>query len=89
MEGVDEVAFSFGLIKFGVGWVRVLDFKQEVRHRDRRVRVSAPPHPHLPLLRASGRPRLQQWAFPPRRLPGWPGLQLHPEAAEQGPLLLR
>ena len=38
MEGVDEVAFSFGLIKFGVGWVRVLDFKQEVRHRDRRVR---------------------------------------------------
>lgn len=38
MEGVDEVAFSFGLVKFGIGWVGVLDFKQEVRHRDRRVR---------------------------------------------------
>lgn len=38
MEGVDEVAFSFGLIKFGVGWVGVLDFKQEVRHGDRCVR---------------------------------------------------
>ena len=32
MEGVDEVAFSFGLVKFGIGWVGVLDFKQEVRH---------------------------------------------------------
>lgn len=38
MEGVDEVAFSFGLVKFGIGWVGVLDFKQEVRHGDRRVR---------------------------------------------------
>lgn len=38
MEGVDEVSFSFGLIELGVGWVGVLDFKQEVRHRDRSVR---------------------------------------------------
>lgn len=37
-----------------------------------------PPNPDLPLLCAGHRPRLQQRALPPRRLPGWPGLQLHP-----------
>lgn len=38
MEGVEQVSFSFGLIKFGIGWVEVLNFKQEVRGRDRCVR---------------------------------------------------
>ena len=38
VEGVDEVALSFGLIEPGVGWVGVLNFKQEVRHGDRRGR---------------------------------------------------
>lgn len=38
MEGVDQVPFSFGLIKFGVGRVEVFNFKQEVRGRDRCVR---------------------------------------------------
>jgi hypothetical protein len=27
MEGVNKVSFSFGLIKFSVDWVEVLDFK--------------------------------------------------------------
>lgn len=38
MEGIDEVSFSFGLIKSGVGWVKVLDFKKEVRGGNRRAR---------------------------------------------------
>lgn len=35
VEGIDQVSFSFGLIKSGVGRVKVLDFKQEVRGGDR------------------------------------------------------
>lgn len=38
VEGVDELSLPFGLIKLGVGWVEVLDFKQEVRCRHRCVR---------------------------------------------------